>query len=662
MARARRAEDKSVSHELDSERRAYLRNIYVATRRRSRTQKILLLIAGAIALVFLVDAIYVIVGLRRELTDSRSALLSAKAELRDANATKARVLFKDAFDGAQRAEKYLSHPSISVARVIPWIERDADAVSAIPPAIKLMSQAGLEAIRGAIRLGGTTSEALAGSLLQEGRVRVEILQAAAPYVARSNALLRGAQAQLEGLPTPTFLGLAEALDEARAQVDEAAETATRGEILLETLPPLMGADKPRTYLLAFQSPSESRGTGGIIGLYGTLEAKRGKVRLTSVGPFVELFTSLDRSGITSLEAAQAFIARYEQALEEASDINQSADFEEVSKILLRVYRASTGRSLDGVLATDPLVLGYITGATRPVRGPGIDVEIGPDNAADVLLRQAYVEFRDDPIAQDRFLRGVISNFYDTIASGQVNPTRMLEAFGQSLRSQHLKLFTRDQQEQEGLRELSATGEFSALSSNTQFIYHNNTGANKVDYYFRRKLSTTLRITTDGYVQVRTSIELKNEASRSMDPAIIESYTGAAQPAVNSMELNAVVPKGSRRLSLQLPGGTLDAATGTEGGRPSIWADVAVPPRSSRTVLLNYVIPNATDVLGGGDFTFALFPPSTVTPDRVNVTIIPPAGFQVTTTLPEAEQVGRGRISVSTALDRPLTIALNLEPL
>ena len=46
---------------------------------------------------------------------------------------------------------------------------------------------------------------------------------------------------------------------------------------------MLGADGPRTYLLAVQQPAEARGTGGLLGAYAVLRAEQGVVSVVEVG-------------------------------------------------------------------------------------------------------------------------------------------------------------------------------------------------------------------------------------------------------------------------------------------------------------------------------------------------------------------------------------------
>ena len=63
------------------------------------------------------------------------------------------------------------------------------------------------------------------------------------------------------------------------------QSAARGA---ELLFPMLGGDGPRHYLLAFQSNSEARGTGGLLGSYGIVSADNGHVHIDKLASREEL--------------------------------------------------------------------------------------------------------------------------------------------------------------------------------------------------------------------------------------------------------------------------------------------------------------------------------------------------------------------------------------
>ncbi|MCP6077384.1 DUF4012 domain-containing protein, partial [Klebsiella pneumoniae] len=88
---------------------------------------------------------------------------------------------------------------------------------------------------------------------------------------------------------PTFVDrVGEARTRLQDQTHELTSLLTNTNIAAEVLPAMLGADGPRNYFLAFQTLSESRGTGGLIGGFGIVRAVDGKVAVDSLASNAEL--------------------------------------------------------------------------------------------------------------------------------------------------------------------------------------------------------------------------------------------------------------------------------------------------------------------------------------------------------------------------------------
>ncbi|MEE3921709.1 DUF4012 domain-containing protein [Micromonospora sp. BRA006-A] len=74
----------------------------------------------------------------------------------------------------------------------------------------------------------------------------------------------------------------------RTELDQLGELTSAADRGARLLPPLLGADGPRTYLLVSQNPAELRATGGMFGAYAVLRAEGGRIRLVKQGSSSEL--------------------------------------------------------------------------------------------------------------------------------------------------------------------------------------------------------------------------------------------------------------------------------------------------------------------------------------------------------------------------------------
>jgi hypothetical protein len=540
-----------------------------------------------------------------------------------------------------------------LASYFPVLADDAKVARTLPEILDLTTEAGLTAVQAGTELGGATGEDLAQAIFRDGRVQLTTLERAEPYVTNVHRLLQQALDTAADAPAPTLLPLREALVEVTTRLTEATEIAGNGSALLKTLPPLLGGDETRRYLLVFQSPSEARGTGGLIGLYGILEFANGRVSLAHVAPFAELFTDFTTTDARRLEIDAAFLERYGETLTSSGDVNRSPDFAAVSTALLQIYRAETGSRLDGVLATDPVALQELTRATGPLAAPELGTELGPQNTVDVLLHDSYITFAGRPEQHNFFLARIIREFYAALGGGGVNGPQLVKSFADASSSQHIKVFSRFPSVQKGLIRLGAAGMFEA--PNVQMVFHNNLGHNKADYFLRRAFDITVEFDADGTAQVTTTIDIENRAPEAPN-ALTLSYGEGVPPGINWMQLGALLPPDARRATLEVPDGT-NLQEWLEDGRPALGAELRLPPGTGAQAVLTYELPDATDVLTGGYFAMTLIPHAGVRPDDYTITFVAPAGFEVGLL---GSDEAESSVSISDALERTRTIEIEMD--
>ncbi len=228
------------------------------------------------------------------------------------------------------------------------------------------------------------------------------------------------------------------------------------------------------------------------------------MRLKRIGPISELASE----HMTGVEAPAWFERRYAPVagLRQWQQANLSPHFPVVSEVWLDMYESVRGERLDGVIAMDPVALGRLTAATGPIQTEDPDVAVGPDNAVPVLLHDSYLNFGDDSEQQNRYLAGVTKGFWDTLAAGDVDVPALAAGAGGSVSSGHIKIYSHDRATQSAIRALDADGGVLNEGRNAQLVYHNNFGANKVDYFLTRRIETTVRLDERGGARVRTTVD------------------------------------------------------------------------------------------------------------------------------------------------------------
>jgi hypothetical protein len=617
------------------------------------------LLATVIAVVCLAlsaDAIFVGVKLWTSLRSARDRLAMGSTSLGSGDLRLAERELREAANAASEARGVTWHPSFALASVLPLMESDAEAAVRLSEAAHRIARAGLGVARD-LRARATGRTGLVGSFYRDGTVNFRAVEEAKPALSRVENLLGEADSLLTAAPRPTLNFLQGALAATRADVHRANESVHRVRLLFDALPSLLGEGSTRRYLLAFQSPSEARGSGGFMGLYGVLRATNGRLTLDHIGSIQEL-----RLGPSeAVNAPTWFERRYEgfAGLWQWQQANLSAHFPTVSQVWLRMYQRATGRRLDGVMAMDPIALEQLLVATGPLSAPGWDVEVDGGNASEILLHDSYLRFTD-PDAQNEYLSGLVEEFWNRLAQGAVDPPTLALGLATAARTQHLKLYSRDRQDQRALSEIGADGAFTSQSTNNpQLVFNDNVSANKVDYFLHRRINTTVSLTQREEARVLTTVTLENKAPDGPSSLLLGPYVKGDSPGVNRTVLNFLLPKEAEVNGYAVDGQPRPVLLAREAGFPVVWDILEIPAGETMQVSVSYTFAEALDLSDGkGRFTMSLVPQALANPDEFSLAIVPPYEHRIAPS--HGQSIGSdGSVTVSGTLSEPLSVTTEL---
>lgn len=560
--------------------------------------------------------------------------------------------FSQALDAAAAVEAATQRPAFLIASRLPWTRADTGAIEALSRATEIASRAGLDAVEAARSLGLDDADA-SESLYEDRRIRLDVFEAAAEEIKGVRTLLNEADEIVQNAPQPRYEVLEQGLERAHSRLDAATQMASDGHGLLDALPDLLGGEDGRRYMLAFQAPSEARGSGGLVGLLGILDAEAGRLRLRDVRPFGELAAS----PLDELDAPQWYQRRYEQLLdlpwgEQWQDANLTADFPAAARVLLQLFEASTGESLDGVIAMDPFVFGELTEATGAVSASHLklNIPVTSDNAQKLLLHDIYLQL-PLPEAQNRYLKAILKGLWMKLSRGQLKPAVLLDALATSIRTQRLKIYSVIDSERELLRRLGSDGSLSGRTKNLQLIWHNNLAGNKVDYFLSRDIATSVELTETGRARVETTLTLTNRAPAGPPSVLLGSALLGVRPGYNQMELNVLLPKDARVKRFKLGAKKLTASPDEEAGFPVLTRKLTLKPDEQVRVVIVYVIPDAVDE---DVLSLTLLPQAWARTDSFSLVIEPPEGMLIKPAdRPQAD--AEGSLELSGAFDREIRV-------
>jgi Protein of unknown function (DUF4012) len=498
--------------------------------------------------------------------------LSARAELRVA-ATQVHVLQDQVEKGDRKAaaatlKSMQAHaaaaqakthgPQWSVVRTLPWAGTNVRAVQTVSEVIDGLAVNALPTLMDATSLVDPTTLAPV-----KGRIDLKPLVKATPEVVAANAEVQTATRRLDEInPNGLIAAVAAPLLDLRAQVAKVALTTATAARTVQLLPPMLGADGPREYLLLVQNNAEQRATGGIPGSVLLLRVVDGAVKV--VGQRAGFTLGDLRKPVLPLTAAER--ALFSNLLgADMRDVTMTPDFPRSGQLARAIWRQQVGADVDGVLSIDPGALADVLGATGPVNLPG-GQKLTETNTVQLLLNTVYLKIADAK-AQDAFFAATSGSVFNAILGGQGKPANVVDALAQAAREGRLMVWSAHKNEQALLSGTVLSGELVGVEGRSPVIgiYLNDGTAAKIGYYLRTDVvATPTGCRQDGSQTLTVRVTLTNTAPANAAD-LPPSLTGGGN----------IVPAGQVRTNVLLyapSGGRVDDVR-VSGGEPGVFSQI-----------------------------------------------------------------------------------------
>ncbi|WP_402468332.1 DUF4012 domain-containing protein [Isoptericola aurantiacus] len=487
----------------------------------------------------------------------------------------------------QDARDATDGPLWSVAAHLPVVGPSVHAATTVSSVLDDVSDVVLPAL-------AVTGDAATSTRRDDsGGIDLAPLADAADDVTAARDVLAQARVELDDVDPaaiqPEFVEPVVTLSERLDDLDGLLAAAERATALL---PPMLGADEPRRYVLAGLSNAELRTSGGIPGALMLLEVDDGKVSVTrqvssgDVGPFREPVVPLDPDD----EAAYSDrLARWVQ------DVTLTPDFATTAPILAAMWQRAQGDEVDGVVATDPVALSYLLEATGPVEVPlpddiaeavGSDsVEVRAETVVDLLLRRAY-----DVLDQDRtdeFFAVVAAAVFEQLTTSDLAPTQVLPALERAAESHRLAVWSADPGEQSLLDGTLMAGTFAAdRAADAIGIFIDDTRSGKSTAYLDTRLRLAGSVCTGNGRADTVRLRLTNTMTES-DAASLPFYVAGPEDDPDRGTLRMLVTAYGARdgdvPELRQDGTVVGGSRLDVHDRPTVGVTISLEPGESTTV-------------------------------------------------------------------------------
>jgi hypothetical protein len=489
---------------------------------------------------------------------------SLSQEVKDGDTAGARKDLADLQQHASAAQSAAHDFLWSAAEQLPGMGPNLSAVRTIADSIDALSWQTLPPL---VELSADMDPAKIAP--KDGAIDLAPLIEAKPEVDKAISAIESLRTLIGGIDTSRLMPqLAGAVAELDAKLDKVHGLAVTAQKAVTLLPPMLGADGKRTYLVVFQNLAELRATGGIYGAYAVVTADRGAVSLVKQGATSGDIPVFDPP-VTQLPAEESALYTERPAMW-AMDVNMSPDFPTGARLIRDMYRHTFGVEVDGVIATDPVALSEVLDGTGPVALPNGD-SLDAQSVVTYLLAEAYQQAEDpadvNKVSDQIFAQAAKATF-TALVSGQGSSAKVLEGL-QTAASQRRLLVWSDMETEQKLLATTVLGGVLPQDDGGRplvGVFLNDGTGGKMDYYLRQKVTLdAVGCRPDGTAVLQAKLSLTSTAPKSGLP---EYVTGLAMGGDYVTRTNVMIftPTGGKIESATANGDRVFLAGGIEKGR------------------------------------------------------------------------------------------------
>jgi hypothetical protein len=497
---------------------------------------------------------------------------------------------------ATAAREAGTDPLWRAASVIPWLGANFSAVTAVVLSVD-------DVVQGAVTpLVGTFDSASWEDLAPEsGRIDAAALREASPALGTAARTVQLSYDRLAAIDKSALLPqIADPLGKAATTLDEARGALNAAAATAKVLPPMLGMDGPRNYLVLVQNSAEVRATGGIPGAVATITADNGAIKLTgqaSAGDVGLFDPPLD----VPEDQERIFTKRLGTQLQ---NVNLTPDFPTAALTAGSMWeKRNPGAKIDGIIALDPVVLANLLRATGPValkdpatlalmQPTGLPASLTAENVVKTLLSDSYAALQD-PGLQDDYFAGVASEVFAALAAGQGDGKKLIEELVRSSEQGRLYVWSARPDEQRAISPTAVSGMVAGSEqerSSFGLYFNDGTGA-KMDYYVRRTAQLVQTCTADGGSAVTLRVTMSNTAPADAGASLPKYVTGqgvfGVKPGRVRTNVIAYGPGRSLLEKARVGGGPAQLSSFRQDQRPVAVLTTEIGPGESQTVEIDF---------------------------------------------------------------------------
>lgn len=385
-------------------------------------------------------------------------------------------------EDARRARDLLAQPGPALLARVPVLGRSLAAERSAAAAASALLDAASRLLPVIAEVGGQPGSP---DLRALARLRTELLDAAQD--------VRGPLVDLRTTPLGLTPGpVRRAVLEARTRTDGAEDLLARAADGVGALSGILGAEGPRSVLVAVMNNAELRGAGGYASSIAVLRTDRGTV---TIGAFQDTndFTARPKQAVR-VPAPPDFTRRYGRFLADSTlwkNVLMSPDVPASAQVACNVAKVAPGVACDAVLLLDVPALARLATLTGPVRLPSGELLEG-DELLRGLLVDAYEGVQENKEQQARRagLRAAADRALADLVARPLGGLEATKVLVEAARGRHLAVWSARPAEQSALVRAGVAGSADPAGDDLNLVAVNQLSAAKLDYYMRREVGVS----------------------------------------------------------------------------------------------------------------------------------------------------------------------------
>jgi hypothetical protein len=440
-------------------------------------------------------------------------------------------------------------------------------------------------------------------------------------------------------------------------LDPVKKSYAKAGPLVQSLPSLVGADGPRTYLLAMLNPAELRYSGGGALSFTTMRFDQGRAVF---GRTVNI-DDIDSHGYFQTWKPVPGNTFHKPGPTRVVNSTFSPWWSVSSEELLRGFAAVyPHQHLDGVVGVDLQALADVFKVTGPVDLPHFGTITG-DNLVKTLAG-SYGDFASVRVRHQLNAELVPAFRTKFFQGGKMSPK--LQALNKSADGRHFFSYFRNPDVQTHLAASGLSGDLSPTPNDYIGVFTQNLNGSKTDYWQQRAVTSRVQLNADGSADVRLRVKVHNGAPPYTLP-VPDPRFGYTTRYLGAF-VGFFLPDGVHQPTVRVDGSPYHVffqkphVKGVHNRR-YFHTVIALNAGQTATTDVHYSEPQAAAVGSDGALTYRLDvdPQDTVVPETVRVVVTWPSGYHPTTLPTGWKDLGNGSAELDTTAADKLSYTIPL---